>query len=395
MAASEDSTFDVLVAGAGPAGATAAFLLARAGLRVALLERTDFPRPKLCGGLLTEKTLSTVKRVFDSAPDELERRRILHHCSRQYRVNAPGAALFEGRLQHPFWFADRTRYDHFFAGRAVAAGAVPFFSTRVDGFRRDGVGIGLDISGRRSLRGRFLIGADGVFSRTRRTLVENGRMARSVDVGRAVALEALVPFSADLRLPRIPQLFFGWAHQGYCWIFPGVDGHLVGILSTRRPGRGRLRKAFSGFLEDVLPGVRLPATPKGGALPYGGFLRRPGAGSVLLVGDAAGFADPVLGEGIFYAHRSAELAAEAVKASLADPDCVADRYAEMVSDTLLPELQSARRWQRLLYGVGRIVGYRPVSFILHRFHRPCESAVQGRRSFSLFRKQNRAVHYGY
>jgi geranylgeranyl reductase family protein len=391
VTASEDSTFDVLVAGAGPAGATAAYRLAAAGLQVALLDRTDFPRPKLCGGLLTEKTLLAVERIFDVGPDALEGLGVLHHRSRRYRVSTPGAVVFEGRLDQPFWFADRDRYDRFFVRRAVSAGAAPFFSTRMDGFRRDGAGICARTIGGRVLRGRFLIGADGIFSRTRRTLVEEGRIGCSVDSGRAVALEALVPFSPEATLPRMPQLFFGWTRSGYSWIFPGAGGHLVGILSTRRSGRGRLRKEFAAFFRDVLPGVRPPVNPKGGALPFGGFFRRPGAGAVLLAGDAAGFADPVLGEGIFYAHRSAELAAEAVLACLSDPDRAADHYTARASETLVPELQSARRWQRLLYSLGRIGGYRPVSFILHRFHGPCEAAVQGRRSFSLFRKRNRAT----
>jgi flavin-dependent dehydrogenase len=245
-------------------------------MRVALLDRANFPRPKLCGGLLTAKTIQILERVFPSAADACRRRRIFHHRSRRYAVFARRRPLYFGCLDQPFWFADRCRYDRLLVACAAEAGADVFFKTRVAGFR-------------------------------------------------------------PLSNPTAVEIFGGRT------------------------------------------------------LPYGGFLESPGVGPVLLAGDAAGFADPLLGEGVYYAHRSGELAATAVLASLRQPAAAAGRHARLVAETILPEFRAALSWRRLLYSAGRTGGYLPVAFLLRRFHRPCEAAVQGKRSFSLFRRENRAV----
>jgi flavin-dependent dehydrogenase len=362
-------------------------------MRVALLDKADFPRPKLCGGLLTAKTVRILERMFPLPADAFRRGRILYHSSRRYAVFARRHPLYCGCLEQPFWFADRYRYDRFLVACAAEAGADVLLKTRVAGFRRLSNPASVEVFGERRLRGRFLIGADGVFSRVRRKLHQEGRVGRPLEAAAAAALEVVVPRCHGSGHPDHPQLFFGYTRSGYAWVFPGTEGHLAGMLTMRRPGRERLRRAFSFFLQDVLPGIDPSVKPRGGALPYGGFLERPGAGTVLLAGDAAGFADPLLGEGVFYAHRSGELAAAAVLDSLRQPAVAADRYARMLSETILPELRAALRWRRLLYSAGRAGGYLPVAFVLRRFHRPCEAAVQGNRSFSLLRKKNRAVGF--
>jgi flavin-dependent dehydrogenase len=121
----EKATCDVLVIGAGPAGATAAFILASRGLQVALLDRTDFPRPKLCGGLMTWKTVRLLESLFIISPLDLAAKGVLRHAIREYRVSGRCRRGVRRTLDHPFHLVDREAYDHLLLQRAISAQARP------------------------------------------------------------------------------------------------------------------------------------------------------------------------------------------------------------------------------------------------------------------------------
>ena len=119
----EPDTCDVLIAGAGPAGSTAAFILAGRGFKVALVDRCPFPRPKLCGGLLTWKTVRSLERIFQTGLPTLQSAGVIRVETRRYTVADRRGHALTRRLDDPFHLVDRSVYDEFWLRRAVAAGA--------------------------------------------------------------------------------------------------------------------------------------------------------------------------------------------------------------------------------------------------------------------------------
>lgn len=372
---------DVLIVGAGPAGSTAAFILAGRGLRVALLDRCDFPRPKLCGGLLTWKTVQGLERIFRIDAAALDAAGLIRREARQYTVAGRGAPPLTRRLDDPFYLIDRTTYDAFWLRRAVAAGAEfhPGAAvTALDPDRREAA----TADGRR-WRARIVVGADGVDSRIRRALVAAGRLRPARRRGRALALECQVP-RRSAAFPDHPAIYFGHVPRGYAWSFPGASRQVLGIAALDADGR-RLQRAFREFLRGLgLPGAgRLRL--QGHGLPYGGYLKSPGYRHVLLVGDAAGLADPFLGEGIYYAHRSAELAARAAIESFRRPESALAAYRRQFRRDILPEMRYAWAGRQVIFALPPGWYYPLLSLFLRLAPKTAEQTIQGRRSFRWFR----------
>jgi geranylgeranyl reductase family protein len=329
--------FDAVVIGAGPAGSTAAYLLASAGASVLLVDRARFPRDKPCGGGLTDRAVAQIP--FDVSP-VVEDRVSVFELGLRYEQR------FERRSASPLiLMTQRRRLDAYLAERAAEAGAVFRDRAKVTGVSGDG---GLTVDGSR-VRARTLIGADGV----------NGTTARSVglDAGHdhAVALEGNVPLDAlpAERFRGRVLVELGTVPGGYAWVFPKGDHVNVGVGGWLREGP-RLRAHLSRVCREYgIPEERIEGT-RGYRLP----MRRAGcsaaSGRTLLVGDAAGLVDPLSGDGLYEAFVSARLAADAVlTGALAD-------YAPALARALGPHTAASwgakvalERFPRLTYGIAR------------------------------------------
>jgi geranylgeranyl reductase family protein len=274
-------------------------VLARAGLEVALIDRARFPRDKLCGGLLSQRSLNTLCRVF--GPD----------CAVPIEASSTGAAVFlkdaplarvvHGRAMH---FTSRRRFDAHLVDLAAARGASVFEGVAVTSLDCDGHAV-VALADGRALTATFVIGADGAASRVRKQL--------GVPIDRrgfAVGLEAEVPRIAVRRDVRDPEIYFGVCEWGYGWVFPKRDTLTVGVGGLAA-ANADMRAAFREFARLAIGGV--PAQPVcGSPIPFGNFVARPGRGAVLLAGDAAGLVEPLTGEGIAFAVESGFQAAQAV-----------------------------------------------------------------------------------
>jgi menaquinone-9 beta-reductase len=372
---------DVLIVGAGPAGSTAAFLLAGSGLKVVLLDRCDFPRSKLCGGLLTWKTVQALERIFRCGPQALASAGLIRVETRQYTVAGLRANTLTRRLDDPFYLIDRTTYDAFWLRKAVSAGAEFHPRSPVAAFdpaRREAV----TADGRR-WRASIVIGADGVDSRIRAGLVAAGQLRPPHRRGRALALECRVPRRPG-EFRDHPAIYFGHVPRGYAWSFPGTVHQVLGIAALRTDGR-RLKADFRAFLHRLgVPGP-VPVALRGHGLPYGSYLKTPGYRHTLLAGDAAGLADPFLGEGIYYAHRSAELAARAAVARFGRPEEALTAYRADFRRCLLPEMRYAWAGRQLIFALPPRCYYPFLGLFLRLAPKIAEQTIQGRRSFRWFR----------
>lgn len=327
--------YDAIVAGAGPAGSTAAREIAARGGSVLLLDRARFPRDKPCGGGVTPRAAKLLS--FDLAP-VVERSVDGVYFSLKLR---PG---FTRRSASTLtYLTQRRRLDAFLAEQAEHAGAVFH-----DG---DGV-VGLEVSERgvtvRSraggYRGRMLIGADGA----------NGIVARLSGLGGprdvAVALEGNVACEGGLprRWRQAIGMDLGGIPGGYGWLFPKGDHLNVGVGGWRYLA-GELRERLSALCAYYgLPAEQMQDL-RGYSLP----VRRSGSplarGRVALAGDAAGLLDPLSGEGIYAAIWSGKTVAASATELLEGRAASLDGYAAAVERELAPDLVASRHFQELFY----------------------------------------------
>ncbi len=347
----EIETCDVAVVGAGPAGSTAARALAAAGLETVLFEKHRLPRPKLCGGLLTRKTIQCLQASLPAVEDGLRAAGALLNVTGEYQLCYRTTRVSRSRSAQPFWFVRRDLYDAYLAGAAGEAGARLYVAEAVVHVDHDARQL-TTATGRR-WRYRYILGADGAASRVRRSLNLQPSVQAQWRDNLAVALEAAVDNAAVGRFAGRPVVFFGYVNQGYGWAFPHGERTLLG-LGALPGGQGRpLRELWRAFLADlrVDPDSVAPAAHP---VPYGYPLAAPGGRDCLLLGDAAGLVDPLYGEGIFFAHHSGLLAAQAVLEATRSGPPAPETYVSR----LRPVFEEIRR---------RVRRRRQLFFVLNRF----------------------------
>jgi geranylgeranyl reductase family protein len=349
--------FDVVVAGAGPAGSVAALVLARAGARVALADKAAFPRDKACGDLVGPRGVQVLAGLGLSVPEAGQGRDLLAAGPSGRRVRLPA---YPGRSYAGHGIVvPRLAFDDALRNAAIEAGAIPVHA-RVSGADTvpgwpPGRVRALLTSGGQRLAGDVFIGADGALSPV-------ARLTGLLRPERALwgfAVRAYVPAQVPLPLLVLADDQPWRIYPGYGWLFPGADGQAnvgigAGLGTSRRaaPLRADLER-FCLWLRragDLAPDARLGPV-SGGWLRMGGTGTPPAAGNVLLAGDAAGLINPLQGEGIGPALVSGRLAAEAV---LAGPAQAARRYANALTGVFGAYLPGAAALQAVLLARPRL-----------------------------------------
>lgn len=323
--------YDVIVVGTGPAGSTAAYELARGGMRALLVEKARLPRYKTCGGGITFKSAAALPFSIEPAVE-----RTLHKVDFSWKTGSPYVVQSKAPL---VYMVQRSCFDQFLAEKAVQVGATLMDETAVRSVEADGRGATV-YTNRGAFTADYLVGADGATGRVARSLgLMSGRMALA-----ALESEYEVESGTMAYWQDKIGLDLGVLRATYGWVFPKGDHLSVGVggLPTFDDYGSRLRQYDEKHTAARAPGIKRVIRSHGYLLPC----RLPGApvqkGRALLVGDAAGLVEAFTGEGIYWAIRSAQIAARSVLKVAPALD-----YSRQLEVALMPDLRSARRWLKI------------------------------------------------
>jgi len=350
------STFDLLIVGAGPAGSFAAELLAKAGARVALFEGRPPSEPKACGGGVTAKALKSWPHLLNAVGRTIN----------ELDLYSPSGKRLHLELDEPFAIYSRLAFDAYLRERARDAGAeVIYEKASARKSKRSQAGWSIRTESGREIEGRILVGADGANSGIGKMLA--GALPPS---DMEVAFGYRAPMPANGNAATVVAFLPRWV--GYAWAFPRPDHISFGIATTQdafehQPLDDLLWQFMVGYYsESGLAARKFWATKSD---PHADQIRAhlkqtaeryaariPGLADKTwdtrkvcgpdwaLLGDAAGFADPVTGEGIYYALQSAQLFAESYI------DGSIENYENRWRKDFGGELRRAAQMRRRFYG---------------------------------------------
>ena len=318
--------FDVAIVGAGPAGCRAAFRLAGAGARVAILDGSH-PREKPCGGGVTGRALDLVRGAIDPSgvamvPIETA---VFEHDARRVRMS-----IADGT--EPMVVVSRREFDGALLAAASRAGA-QLIAARVTNVTPHPGGWVVDTRDG-ALSAGWLLGADGLNSLVRR------RVLRPFD---RADLSIATGFFVHGSTSREISIAFEARPAGYLWSFPRRDHLAVGVCaqadeSSAEALRSSASRWIAGHVEGPadlvryswpIPSLRVASLQR----------EQPAGPRWMLLGDAGGMVDPITREGIFFALVSADIAAESLLAG-GDP---AGQYSRRIRTSIHSELIRAAR----------------------------------------------------
>ena len=298
--------YDLIIVGGGPAGSSAGRRAGIKGLHTLLIEKEVFPRYKACGGALSERALSYLDFPLPLSVREREifgvRFRFKESVIEDYHAS-PIATM-----------VTRSILDNYLLEKGKETGIEIKVGEKVIDYKEKDDLVEI-VTNENVYKSKFVIigeGSQGKLKQKIRASDAKGEYGVCIVADVEEHIEKI-----DQSLFNIMEIHFDVLNMGYGWIFPHKNYYSVGIgaFADKIVNPQRIMKAFlktNGFNGTY----RL----RGHTIPAGGITRNVVSPRVVLVGDAAGFVDPFAGEGIAYAIRSGQIAAEVIAESIRDND---------------------------------------------------------------------------
>ncbi len=330
---------DCIIVGAGPAGATAAYILAKKGHSVLVLDKAELPRKKTCGGGVSP----AVKQWFDfDFTPAIDNR--VHKVQFTWKSGDP--VTTELNTSESMWMVQRDTFDEFLAQQAQKEGAKVQDKTEVTGIKYTGDHWQVNTSNG-SLEARYLIAADGVNSQVAKWL---GLGTKKESLG--ATLEVKTPVPADKL--NLVYFDFGSVKNGCIWMFPKSDGYSIsGGCFKGNIKSDELKKSLYNYAS----GLGLDT----GNATYTEYILGFWTGnqtlhtqSALIAGDAAGLVDPLIGEGIRPAILSGVRAGEAIDKALKGDAGAIPAYTQTLDREWGQDMALAQKLSGLFYQLTQI-----------------------------------------
>lgn len=333
--------YDCIIVGAGPAGGSAAYHLAKRGRSVLLLEKAELPRYKPCGGGVSPQVAEWFD--FDFSPAISLKVNALRYT---WKMGDPVDAKLTNT--EPIWMVRRDVFDHFLVQQAQGQGAELRDNTEVTGieFQSDSWQVNTAAG---PVSGRYLIAADGAKGPMAKWL---GFKERKRRLGGALEAEAAATLDSDQAI----HFEFGMVKNGYIWNFPKADGYSIGI-GTFRGGEAQDFKAILAEYATLF-GIDLKETQQyGHPLCLWDGNQTLHTQNALLAGEAACVVDPFTAEGIRPSIFTGVKAAGAIDQALGGDANALAQYTQVISDEWGSDMLWAQRLAGVFYRVPGI-GYR-------------------------------------
>ena len=329
--------FSVAIIGSGPSGASTAFYLGKQGIATVIIEKETLPRYKTCGG-------GFVNRGKKDMPFDISEVVEREFCKVDTYFNNHEKCYHSKKDKPIITMIMRDAFDNLIVEKAKEFGVTLLENhklLRIDFVDEKSI---LKTS-QGDISADFIIAADGVLSPT-------AKMAGwKKDTRKLIpALEYEVEVSAEdfTRLSKNVRFDIDAVHYGYAWSFPKKNHLSLGVLTTKK-GKINLKEYYKKYLQTLgikeiikedAHGFQIPLAPR-----TDGFVKN----NVFLIGDAAGFAEPITAEGISNAILSGKYVAEALVESNLDLNLASEKYLEKLNIKLLPELKSGGLLSKFFY----------------------------------------------
>ena len=326
--------YEVIVVGAGPAGATLAYELASRGIRVLVLEKESLPRYKCCAGGITIRLANLLDYDIHEIVEDTIYGAIVTYKGNEY---------YRGRYDQPvIYTVRRDKFDYALTKRAEEAGATivqecPVLEVR---FNNGGVEVSTSVG---DFRSQFVAGADGAGSVVAKALGLRDYANNAV----AVQSEVMVSEEEMTKWKGHIGIDLGRISGGYGWVFPKSDHLSIGFAFLHSRAK-EIKHHYQEFLDSLNLGNYTVARRDSGLIPLCRSEVVASRGRAVLLGDAAGLVDPLTGEGIYHAILSAKLSAPVIQNALLNGEEKLAAYQKAVEDRIMPEIKIARSLSRFL-----------------------------------------------
>jgi len=380
---------DVIIVGGGPGGATAGYLLKKMGFDVIIIEKEIFPRQKLCGGLVSLKTVDLLYQIYGETIPSLRRQGIFNYLCDHHEIYYKFERYITQNLSPiPFFFVERKVYDNFLLNHAKQAGVKVLEGEKISSVDISNCEVVLPNG--KTLKSNFIIAADGANSVVRQEFFKKGLLSeKEWKFNMGTGVEAHV----DRKLLKKdmfdhPILVLGNVKWGYGWIFPNKDKLVVGLGALNRKNKGK----FISVLKDMLKAIKVDPNAikiSGHPVPYGNFVDNPVYDNkVILIGDAGGFVDPMYGEGIYFTQRTGQFAALAIQKYHNKKHMIKPYYMHRLHQEIYPHLKNFMRLRWLCFNFVNVgLKYLPIQFLIRLIEKKFMEIINGVRPFRLWKKE--------
>lgn len=310
--------FDIAIIGSGPSGASTAFYLAEKGISTVIIEKETLPRYKTCGG-------GFVLRGRKNMPFDISK--VIEREFFEVDTYFGNSLHFKSKREKPIIsMIMRDQFDHLITKKAQELGVTLLENHKLTALNFEQEHILLTTS-QGEISAKFVIAADGVLSPTAKMAGWKEDTRKLIP---ALEYEVEVPAEDFKRLSKEVRFDIDAAPSGYGWSFPKKNHLSLGILTTKR-SKINLKEYYAKYLQKLGVTTIISESQHGFQIPIAprtdGFFKN----NVFLIGDSAGFAEPITAEGISNAILSGKYVAEALIESNLDAKKAEELYSEKLN----------------------------------------------------------------